>query len=216
MRVAAVRDQMLRFWKGSPIAAGKVGVLPGAFNPPTIAHAGVAAAARVQFNLQQVVFVVPKVLPHKTYEGARFEDRIAMLCAAAAAQAEYAAASSDKGLFIEIVRQVRERYGEGVEIYLICGRDAAERILEWDYGDGASMADQLKEFQLLVASREGDYAPPAKYVHRIHRVDLAISFDEVSSTAVRHSVSEGGAWRGSVPGGVAAEISKRGLYQATV
>ena len=107
---------MLRFWEGSPVEQGKVGVLPGAFNPPTVAHEALAAAARAQFDLAQVVFLLPESLPHKSYEGAPFEDRIAMLIAVAAKETAYAAASSEKGLFVEIARQVRERYGERVEI----------------------------------------------------------------------------------------------------
>jgi hypothetical protein len=41
----------------------------------------------------------------------------------------------------------------------MCGRDAAERIVGWDYGDGPPIQDQLNEFRLLVASREGEYSP---------------------------------------------------------
>jgi len=205
---------MLRFWKGSPIGAGTVGVLPGAFNPPTVGHEAVAAAARDQFDLGQVVFLVPEVFPHKSYEGASLEDRIAMLCAAAGQEAAYAVASSREGLFIDIARQVRERYGDGIEICLICGRDAAERIVGWDYGDGPPLRDQLKEFRLLVASREGEYVPPARYASRIQRVELAASFDEVSSSSVREAVALGSAWRRWVNERVAAEIDRRGLYQA--
>jgi nicotinate (nicotinamide) nucleotide adenylyltransferase len=205
---------MLRFWKGSPIGAGTVGVLPGAFNPPTVGHEAVAAAARDQFDLGQVVFLVPEVFPHKSYEGASLEDRIAMLCAAAGQEAAYAVASSREGLFIDIARQVRERYGDGIEICLICGRDAAERIVGWDYGDGPPLRDQLKEFRLLVASREGEYVPPARYASRIQRVELAASFDEVSSSSVREAVALGSAWRRWVSERVAAEIDRRGLYQA--
>lgn len=191
-----------------------MGVLPGAFNPPTVGHEAVAAAARDQFDLGQVVFLVPEVFPHKSYEGASLEDRIAMLCAATGQEAAYAVASSREGLFIDIARQVRERYGDGIEICLICGRDAAERIVGWDYGDGPPLRDQLKEFRLLVASREGEYVPPARYASRIQRVELAASFDEVSSSSVREAVALGSAWRRWVSERVAAEIDRRGLYQA--
>lgn len=190
-----------------------MGVLPGAFNPPTVGHEAVAAAAREQFDLEQVVFLVPEAFPHKSYEGASLEDRIAMLCVATAPEAAHAVASSGEGLFIDIARQVRERYGAGIEICLICGRDAAERIVGWDYGDGPPLRDQLKEFRLLVTSREGEYAPPAKHASRIQRVALASSLDEVSSTSVREAVAQDGAWRCWVSESVAAEIDRRGLYQ---
>lgn len=191
-----------------------MGVFPGAFNPPTVGHEAIAASARAQFGLEQVMFLVPEVFPHKSYEGATFEDRIAMLCAATGPERAYSVASSDEGLLINIARQVRERYGNGVEICLICGRDAAERIVGWDYGDGTPLGDQLKEFRLLVASREGEYAPPAEYASRIQLVELASSFDEVSSTSVREAAAQGSVWHRWVSGPVAAEIDRRGLYQA--
>ena len=205
---------MLRFWKGSPIREGKVGVLPGAFNPPTVAHEALAAAARAQYGLDQVLFLVPEAFPHKDYEGATFEDRIAMLRAALANDAGYAIASSDQGLFIGIARQVRAMCADGVEICLICGRDAAQRIVGWDYGEGPSVGEQLREFQLLVASREGEYVPPVDCADRIHAVDLDRSVDAVSATRVREESAGGAQWRRWVTPEVAEEIMRRGLYGA--
>jgi nicotinic acid mononucleotide adenylyltransferase len=95
----------------------------------------------------------------------------------------------------------------------MCGRDAAERIVGWDYGDGPPIQDQLNEFRLLVASREGEYSPPERYTGRIQRVELANPFDEVSSTAVRTAIAQSDDWRRWVTEPVAAEIERRGLYR---
>jgi len=203
---------MLRFWKGSAVHAGKVGVLSGAFNPPTIAHQAVAAAARAQHGLDQVLFLVPESFPHKDYEGATFDDRIAMLRAAVAGDSGYAIASSDQGFFIDIARQVREACGDEVEISLICGKDAAERIVGWDYGEGLSFGEQLREFQMLVASRKGEYRPPVEYADQILNVRLSDALDAVSSTQVREAVTAGGEWHGWVTSEVAEEMARRGLY----
>ena len=121
---------MLRFWEGSPLTAGRAGLLPGVFNPPTLAHVAMAQEGRAQHDLDQVVFVLPEAFPHKDYRGATFEDRLAMLRSGAGRNKGYAVASSDKGLFIDIARQAKNAYGPGVEICLICGRDAAERIVD--------------------------------------------------------------------------------------
>lgn len=204
---------MLRFWEGSPLTAGRAGLLPGVFNPPTLAHLAMAQEGRSQHDLDQVVFVLPEAFPHKDYQGATFEDRLAMLRAGVGRNEGYAVASSDKGLFIDIARQAKNAYGPGFEICLICGRDAAERIVGWDYGKGPAFAEQLKEFQLLVASRRSAYSVPAEYANRIHTIDLPVSFDAVSSTRIRETISEGGAFEEWVDRHVAEVIQRRGMYR---
>jgi len=162
-----------------------------------------------------VVFLLPEIFPHKGYEGATFEDRLAMLQSVVEGEEGYAVVSSDKGLFIDIARQARETCGPQVEIYLICGRDAAERIVGWDYGEGPSFAEQLKEFQLLVASRGGDYAAPAVYESRIHGIDLPDSFETVWSTRIREVVAAGKPFQAWVDEHVADQIKRRELYRGS-
>lgn len=204
---------MLRFYKGDPLSEGRVGVFPGSFNPVTTAHLALAEAALAQHRLGQVIFLLPEVFPHKDFEGASFDDRLALLAAAAAEEPRFAIASSRGGLFIEMAREVRAGCGPAVEVFVLCGRDAAERAVNWDYGDGPSFDEQIEEFQMLVASRQGRYEAPRKYARRIHKIELPRDFDGVSATRIRQAIREGRGWRGLVPGGVAQEIVKRGLYR---
>jgi nicotinate-nucleotide adenylyltransferase len=206
---------MLHFRYREPLKTGKIGLLPGAFNPPTVAHAAVAQAARVQHGLGQVVFLLPEVFPHKGYVGATFDDRLAMLGVVVKGEEGFAVASSDKGLFIDIARQTRETCGPRVEIFLICGRDAAERIVGWDYGEGPSFAEQLEEFQLLVASRGGDYVAPAGYEDQIHAINLPGSLETISSTSIREAVAAGKPFRDGVDERVADRIERQGLYRGS-
>ena len=203
---------MLRFFKGSPLRHGRVGILPGAFNPVTNAHIALAEASIEQHRLDQIVFLLPEVFPHKAYAGASFEERLTLLQAALSDEPRWAIASSERGLFVEIAEAVREDYGPGVDIYLICGRDAAERIVNWDYGDGPDFAKQLRQFQMLVGSRGQGYDVPARYQELIHRVELPLWLSEVSATAVRQAVIRNEAWEQLVPAAVADEIVKRKLY----
>src|SRR5438874_2430151 len=55
----------------------RIGVLAGAFNPVTRAHLALLESAR-DFT-DELVCVVPRVYPHKTFEGAGFEERLEML-----------------------------------------------------------------------------------------------------------------------------------------
>src|SRR5882724_12712763 len=119
----------------------RVGVLAGAFNPVTRAHVALADAAIKQVD--EVIWVVPRVYPHKEFHGAALEDRVAMLKLAGGNRIETTAG----GLFIEIARELRQ---EDTELSFVCGRDAAERIIHWDYGDPSAIDRMLEEFSLLV------------------------------------------------------------------
>ena len=203
---------MLRFFKGGPLGHGRVGVLPGAFNPVTNAHIALAKASIEQYRLDQIVFLLPEVFPHKAYAGASFEERLALLKAALSREPRYGIASSDRGLFIEIANSVRDDCGPDADIHLICGRDAAEHIVNWDYGDGPDFAKQLRQFQMLVGSRGEGYHIPARYQERVHCVELPLRLSKVSATAVRQAVIRSEAWEHLVPAAVADEIVRRKLY----
>ena len=174
----------------------KVGILAGSFNPPTIAHLELALAASRIVDL--VLFVVPRVYPHKDYSGATLEQRVEMLEAAGPA-ISHAIASTAQGLFIDIARECREHYGALVQLSFICGRDAAERILHWDYGRAGVVEEMLGEFELLVAPRGGHFSPPLEYRHRIHALQVRGGYEEVSSTEVRDRVARGEPWEHLVP-----------------
>ena len=204
---------MLRFYKGEPGEAGCIGIFPGAFNPVTRAHLALARAAIEQHALGQVVFLLPENFPHKQYVGAGFEDRIALLQVALADEERFAIASSEKGLFYEIAAEARESYSSGVELFFLCGRDAAERIVNWDYGDGPDFSRQLEDFQLLAASRKGDYEPPPAFRPRIQTVLLSPEWSALSASAVREAVREGQDWEVLVPSAAARVIREKGLYR---
>ena len=204
---------MLHFYKGSRARKGRIGILPGAFNPPTKAHVALVRAVREQQDLVQVAFLLPKKFPHKPYTRASFNDRVAMLHDVCSDDSALAIASSDKGLFIEIARAFRAECGPQVEICLLCGRDTAERIACWDYGNGPSFADQLEEFRLLVASRQGEYVVPAEHADKIDLIALPATWDALSSSTVREAIAEGSPWRHWVEEAVAQRIEEQGIYE---
>lgn len=131
--------------------------------------------------------------PHKQFEGAGLEQRLAML-----AQTSYRVETTEGGLFIDIAREMRTKEPES-EIYFVCGRDAAERILNWDYGEPGFAERMLQEFALLVAARQGEFTVPAQFAQRVIPLRLNGSFDEVSSTEVRRRMAAGEPWEDLVP-----------------
>ena len=129
----------------------RVALFPGTWNPPTIAHVDIARMARIQAD--EVVWLLPRVFPHKSFEGAGFDARRAMLETLARQHAGFSAAVSAGGLYAEMADEARDYFGPETEISLVLGRDAAERIAAWDYGAPGVFDDFVRRHRLLVAAR---------------------------------------------------------------
>ena len=187
----------MEFLGRSPTNSSRLGILPAAFNPPTTAHLALAFAALQE--LDEVVLVLPGWLPHKNFDGASFTQRAQMLHTAARPHARLAAAITAGGLFVEIAEEFRGLYGPDIRLTFICGRDAAERIMGWNYSDPATVRRMLDSFHLLVASRNGEYEAPAEFRHRIRPLPVPGDLDNVSATDVRRRLREGIPWEHLVP-----------------
>ena len=183
-----------------------LGVLAGAFNPPTIAHVALLEAARA--SVDHVVFVIPRTFPHKAFHGATLEERLRMLEALENDAGPFSIAITEGGLFIEIARECRQAYAPEVDVAFICGRDAAERIITWDYGDPAAIERMLSEFRLLVAARAGEFHAPPRLVDRIQSLDLPANLDQVSSTEIRDCLAQGRPWQSHAPAPLRAMITE--------
>ena len=175
----------------------RLAILPGAFNPPTRAHLAMAEAALSVAD--EVLFVLPRAFPHKEYSGAAFDMRVAWLQAALAVNPRFSLAAAERGLFIDIAREAGDDYGQATELFILCGRDAAERIVNWDYGPGEDIHKQLEFFSLLVASRGGPYEPPPEIRDRVRSIALPAEVEQISSTEVRRRIQAGEPWESLVP-----------------
>ena len=174
-----------------------LGVLPAAFNPPTLAHLALARAALSTAG--EVLFVLPREFPHKPYEGATFEQRIEMLLAATRSEPRFSVAGSHGGLFAEIAQECREAYGDDVRLLVLCGRDAAERIVTWDYGEPGAFERMIERFELLVAPRDGHYAPPPAIRHRVTILQPTEDTSLISASEVRDRLRHNASWEHLVP-----------------
>jgi nicotinate (nicotinamide) nucleotide adenylyltransferase len=186
----------MQFFHRATGGPSRLAVLPGTFNPVTVAHLELARAALPLVD--EVVFVLPREFPHKVYAGASFADRVQML-EAAARHPRFSIAAVDHGLFVEIAQECRDAYAGDVRVTFLCGRDAAERVAGWDYGDPRAFAGMLRQFDLLVAARNGEYTPPAEFQHAIQSLPLSGNFDCVSATDVRDLIRRGERWEHLVP-----------------
>ncbi|HVP48341.1 MAG TPA: hypothetical protein VMT32_17225 [Bryobacteraceae bacterium] len=200
----------LEFFRRAAGEPRALGVLPAAFNPPTRAHLALAQAALGLVD--EVLFVLPREFPHKSYIETNFDQRRDMLLAATEGQPQYSVAASDRGLFVEIAEECRDAYGDDVRLMFICGRDAAERIMGWDYGAPDAFLRMLERFELLVAPRCGDLRLPEEMEGRIQLLAVSEDLSTVSATAVRERIRRGEPWEDLVPAAIVSMI--RRIYEA--
>ena len=193
--------EFLRRWARAHPERPRVALVPGSYNPPTIAHQALLEAALQQVD--EAVAVLPRAFPHKSYaDGVTLRERVRML--AVMSPERYSIAIAEGGLFIEMYEEFRSAVGPQADVFIVCGRDAAERILAWDYTDAQALGRMFESFQLLVAARQGEFAPPEKFGDRMHTLQVPAACDLVSSTEVRQRISNGLPWRHLVPEAVAA------------
>ncbi|MGI8992308.1 MAG: nicotinate-nicotinamide nucleotide adenylyltransferase [Bryobacteraceae bacterium] len=198
----------IEFFRRASGNPGRLGILSGAFNPPTRAHLALAQSGLSAVD--EVLFVLPRVFPHKNFDGPGFEDRVKMLLACTAGEPRFSVGAAKGGLYVEIVRECRGPYGSRTEIAALCGRDAAERMVTWDYGHPDAARSMLEEFEMLVASRHGSYEPPVELRHRIRNLPIDPGCSAISATEVRARIRRGDPWRPLVPESIAELV--RELY----
>jgi nicotinate (nicotinamide) nucleotide adenylyltransferase len=196
----------MEFFRRAAGSPSRLGVFPGTFNPPTVAH--VALACTALSTLHEVVFVLPRAFPHKPYRDTTLEQRVELLRTALDGEPGFSIAAADGGLFIEIARECRAAYGDQVGLSFLCGRDAAERIANWDYGRPGAWQEMLREFDLLVAPRGGDYRPEPAHSAAVRGVALDPGCDAVSASEVRRRIRAGEPWEHLVPAQIRDAVRK--------
>ena len=168
-----------------------------------MAHLALAAASLA--HVDEVLYVVPQAFPHKEYSGATLEQRIEML-GSLELPAPGSIAATGQALLIDIARECRAEFGADTRLYFLCGRDAAERVLNWDYGRTGVVEEMLNQFELLVASRSGDFVPPPEFQQRIHPLAMTLGHDQVSSTEVRERIARREPWEHLVPKSIVERV----------
>jgi nicotinate-nucleotide adenylyltransferase len=170
-------------------------IVPGAFNPPTRAHVILARTALA--HADAVLFTLPSRLPHKEFTGASLEQRVAMLTRITKGDGRLGTAVTEGGLYIDIAREARQEF-PNAEITLLCGRDAAERIVSWSYDEPRAVERMLAECELLVAPRGGGYEPPVHLRSRMRALETP-NLDSYSSSRLREMLKRGENWQELAP-----------------
>ena len=158
----------------------RVGCYPGSFNPPTVAHLEVAAAARASCGLDRVDLVVSRVALGKASVAVpSFSDRVAVLAEVAAARSDWLGlVVSDAQLLVDLA--------EGYDV-LVVGADKWSQVLDPSfYGGSVARRDAAVAGlpSLAVAPRGGGGVPDGLPSGALV-LEVAPAAAHVSSTAVR-------------------------------
>jgi hypothetical protein len=159
-------------------ATVEVGVYPGTFNPPTVAHLAIASAAVRQGGLDRLDLVVSRVPLGKDPVHPRLEDRVSVLEAIASTRPWLGVRVTDRQLIAEVAA--------GYDA-VVLGADKWLQVIDPAWYGGSVTARDLAVAQLsrlLLVAR-----PP----HRIHsalppgstRLDISRDHGEISATAAR-------------------------------
>jgi nicotinate-nucleotide adenylyltransferase len=198
-----------------------LGILGGTFNPPHIGHLVCAQEARAQLELDRVVLMPVHTPPHKeALDDPGPEVRLALCHAAAAGdeELEVSTLELDRGGPSYTVDTLRALHGsrEGDDLTFIVGGDMASSLPSWREPEVVlelarmAVAEREEHRRHEIAERVGALrgAPERIVFFAMPRLDI-------SSSDVRARIAGGRPIRWLVPGAVADEIERRGLYGAT-
>ncbi len=109
----------------------RIGVFPGSFNPPTVAHLAMARTAVEQLGLDRLDLTVSRAALGKEHvDHPRFDDRIAVLRESVIGQAGLAVAVTNRRLVAEIA--------DDYDV-VVLGADKWHQILEPDWYEGGKI-----------------------------------------------------------------------------
>jgi len=77
----------------------------------------------------------------------------------------------------------------------------------WDYGRPDAAAEMLRDFDLLVAARNGSYEPPQEHTHAIRPLAVE-ACDAISATEVRERIARGEPWEHLVPPSIRQSVAR--------
>jgi nicotinate-nucleotide adenylyltransferase len=185
----------------------------GTFDPVHHGHLSAANEVANEFALDEVVFV-PTGQPWQKAERevSPAEDRYLMTVIATASNPRFTVSRVDVDrpgptYTIDTLRDLREHYGDDVELFFITGADALNQILGW------RAVDELFSLAHFIGVTRPGYERvdvtrfPDGSVTVLEVPELAIS-----STDCRARVGRGHPVWYLVPDGVVQYIAKRGLY----
>jgi nicotinic acid mononucleotide adenylyltransferase len=201
--VAAAPTPQSRVVYAPEPAPRRAAVLPGAFNPPTLAHLALATTVR-DLGFDVVAFALAtRTIDKEEAAGLPVEERLALLAAMAADEERLGALVQNRGLYAEQALAVRSTWQALDDLAFVIGMDKVAQIFEPRYyvDYEGSLATLFANARLLVAARGAldraelerllAAAPASHHRGRVQWIDLDRRWRDVSATAVRDRLRRG-------------------------
>ena len=205
-------------------ASRRIGILGGTFDPPHLGHLLIGETARVELDLEMVVFV-PAGEPWLK-SGQRITPachRLRMVQLAVADNPDFCVSDCEvrrqgATYTVDTLRQLREDYPSGTDLYFIVGSDVLEQFHRWKEPEAI-----LDLCRLAVINRPGGsscgIATLAERFPEAIADGGVVSVDspqvDFSATELRRILAEGKSSRYQIPDAVAAYIGEHNLYTET-
>jgi nicotinic acid mononucleotide adenylyltransferase len=204
---------------------GRLGLLAGSFNPPTVAHTTLAKAGLANGQLDRVYYVLSThTVGKEVVTGAALEDRLLLLDRLAEADPRLGTLLINRGLFLDQARIARAAFPTLGALVFLVGFDKIVQIFDPRYYDDRD-ADLEQLFALgtfLVAPRGTDDAEDLaallsapdnrRFAGGVEPLDLPPELRDVASTAVRTTIGDGQTRDPATPPLVQAFIAATGVY----
>ncbi|MBN2198888.1 MAG: nicotinate (nicotinamide) nucleotide adenylyltransferase [Candidatus Aminicenantes bacterium] len=218
------------------MAARRIGLQGGTFDPVHLGHMKAAAEVRRRFRLDKVLLIPSAVPPHKESGGtAPAEHRLRMVKLACRGRAGLEASSLEieaggTSYSVLTLEAVRRRH-RGAVLFFLLGIDAFQDIRTWRESrrvleqchfvvtsrPGYDLGQARRALGSVSAARFVDLEPGGPAVGRLPRAPaiflLPIPALNISSTDIRRRARRGGSLAGLVPGPVANYIHRHRLYE---
>ena len=196
-------------------------VLPGAFNPPTLAHVELARAARGR-GFDVLFSLSTHTIDKQDSPGLTLEERLHLLAEMAAAGDRFGVVLQNRGLYAEQAEALRRSFPAVETLAFVVGMDKVGQIFAPRYY--ADLEDSLAALfghaRLLVAARAEldrshlsrllEREPARRFADRIEWLELDPRWREVSATAVRKRLARGDTPAEWLPEPVERYLRRRG------
>ncbi|HLE77486.1 MAG TPA: nicotinate-nucleotide adenylyltransferase [bacterium] len=200
----------------------RLGIMGGTFDPVHYGHLVSAEEARVQFGLDQVLFVPNRYPPHKTLADVTApEHRYSMALMATVTNLHFGVSRMEidrpgPSYTIDTLLALRREH-DADNLFYITGADA---ILQVVRGEWERAAELLTLCHFIAASRPGFHLAAEELARRnvtgrvlenVHVMEIPAL--AISSTDIRTRVTSGRPIKYLVPESVETYIMKHGLYR---
>lgn len=194
----------------------RLGLMGGTFDPPHVAHLLIAEAARIEFSLDEVIWLPAGDPPHKGDDVTDQEHRYAMTLLATADHPHFRVSRLElerqgPSYTLYTLQHFAAAFPE-VELYFLVGGDSVLDLMNWHRPE-----EILRLCEIVGVTRPGydlglmSELLPMEFLSRIHALEQP-GFD-ISSTQLRARIRAGESIRYFTPPSVADYLAKHRLYE---